>query len=278
MSTTKKRSSTLNKANISELAKDSSAAAYRRITVEEFIRFAHDNHGRTLRTLSRKRPYRIFLEDEEVIFRPESGTPFYPNLAAYVSAFNKATPQIAFKASYYRKELWCNSYFVSTAHAMLRTSPSEATPPDLAGDIEVLIAAQKTERAELIKSRLGQGKFRAGLMKLRRDKCYVTGITNPNLLRASHIKPWRDSTNTERLDPNNGLLLTPLYDHLFDQGLITFANDGTMLISPSLSAENRKALGINPIFKGGNLGEKTRAYLAYHRTIFTRKQKRSDRN
>lgn len=143
---------------------------------------------------------------------------------------------------------------------------------DIAADIEAIAAASSaTERAELIKCRLGQGKFRRELLKLR-GKCYVTGITDPRLLRASHIKPWCDSTNTERLDPHNGLLLTPLYDHLFDQGLISFTDDGEMLVAPSLPETTRAALNIKTKFKGSDLGAKTRTYLADHRAKFQHHQ------
>ncbi len=231
------------------------------LTVGAIIHFAQVNHGKTFKTLDRKRPYRVFHEDGQVIFRPESGTPFYPDLERYVSLYNKHP---SLKASDYPKDLWCNSYFVSTVDALLR-DVSEASPKeDLAEELLSISAPTETERKELIKCRLGQGKFRAGLLKLR-GQCYVTGITDPRLLRASHIKPWRDSTNQERLDPHNGLLLTPLYDHLFDQGLISFDDTGAILLSSSLSPNTIQALNLLSVSKGVELGAKTKAFLAMHR-------------
>ncbi len=238
------------------------------LTVSALIRFAQVNHGGTFKTLDRKRPYRIFLEDGKVVFRPASGTPFYPDLERYVSIYNERP---SLKASDYPKDLWCNSYFVSTVDVLLR-NVSEAHPKeDLAEDLLSISAPTETERKELIKCRLGQGKFRGGLLKLR-GRCYVTGITDPRLLRASHIKPWRAAKNAERLDPHNGLLLTPLFDHLFDQGLISFADDGDLLIASSLPPQTLAALKILPKFKGSDLGAKTRAYLAHHRAEFQRRQ------
>lgn len=240
---------------------DNRLAFRKKISIEGIIRFVRENHGRTFHTLSRKRPYRLCWEDDQVVFHPLSGTPFYPDLERYVPLYNKTQ---SLRPSDYPKDLWCNSYFVSMVDALSRAVSPPFTSDDLADDIEAISAASDTERAELIKCRLGQGKFRAALLKLR-SKCYVTGIADPRLLRASHIKPWRDSTNAERLDPHNGLLLSPLYDHLFDQGLISFQDDGCMLVSASLGSKTVATLRIQPNFRGSDLGAATRAYLAHHR-------------
>ena len=100
----------------------------------------------------------------------------------------------------------------------------------------------KTEKEQLAKARIGQGTFRESLIAMW-GKCSVTGCDYVNILRASHIKPWRDSTNTERLDKFNGLLLSPNFDALFDKGLISFTDGGDVLISRSLPASVRNALG-----------------------------------
>ncbi|MCD7773089.1 MAG: HNH endonuclease [Ruminococcus sp.] len=101
----------------------------------------------------------------------------------------------------------------------------------------------KTEKEMLIKARTGQGIFRSSLIQ-KYGKCIVTGIDDERLLIASHIKPWRLSNNIERLSPENGLLLSALYDKLFDSGLISFDENMRILISPQLSTENREI--INP--------------------------------
>ena len=87
-----------------------------------------------------------------------------------------------------------------------------------------------TEKEALVKSRIGQGKFKKDLLVYWDSQCAVTGFSGEGLLRASHIKPWRDSNNTERLDKFNGLLLSPSYDAAFDCGYISFTNGGELLI------------------------------------------------
>jgi len=91
----------------------------------------------------------------------------------------------------------------------------------------------QTEKAMLIKARIGQGIFRDSLIK-KYGACIVTGISDRQLLLASHIKPWRSANNQERLSVENGLLLSPLYDRLFDSGLISFNKQMKIIISGSL--------------------------------------------
>lgn len=98
-------------------------------------------------------------------------------------------------------------------------------------------ALPETEREQVQKARIGQSGFRQALELRFKDGCPLTGISTPALLVASHIKPWRDCTPLERLDPNNGLLLSALADRLFDRSLITFDDHGQLLASPALPAE-----------------------------------------
>ena len=96
-------------------------------------------------------------------------------------------------------------------------------------------------------------------------RCPITGITEPALLRASHIVPWSNCSDEQRLDVHNGLLLSALWDAAFDQGLVSFADDGTALASSSLSAIARQALAVDiaPAVQG--LREGHCANLAVHR-------------
>ncbi|MEI2776028.1 MAG: HNH endonuclease signature motif containing protein [Tetrasphaera sp.] len=97
-----------------------------------------------------------------------------------------------------------------------------------------------TEAERLTIQRIGQDLFRDALMRQWNARCPLTGITDPALLRASHIKPWADcTTDAERLDPMNGLLLSALWDAAFDRGLVSFADTGAALYSETLSAEAR---------------------------------------
>jgi len=143
---------------------------------------------------------------------------------------------------------------------------------DEAGSHDVLEKAvdestsESTERTSLQKSRIGQGPYRDNLLELWKKECAVTGLDLPQLLRASHIKPWRDSNNAERLDRYNGLLLSPGYDAAFDDGLISFNDDGTMFVSAILTDARLAQLGI---VRGARITkpmhQKHRAYLEYHR-------------
>jgi hypothetical protein len=93
-------------------------------------------------------------------------------------------------------------------------------------------------------ARRGQGRFREDLFKVWGRACAVTRIDCSTILRASHIKPWSKSNTKERLDPENGLLLSANLDALFDSGLITFEDDGGMRVSDALGKQHRAALGL----------------------------------
>jgi hypothetical protein len=97
--------------------------------------------------------------------------------------------------------------------------------------------------------------------------CRITGITNPIHLRASHCKPWRDSSNEERLNGENGLLLTPTMDHLFDRGFISFEDSGLVIISPVAHTPSLNRLGM-PTDRVINVGTSTQGqkqFLDYRR-------------
>jgi len=120
-----------------------------------------------------------------------------------------------------------------------------------------------TEAERLVVERVGQDIFRDRLMTYWNGRCPLTGITEPGLLRASHIKPWsKCETDAERLDVHNGLLLSALWDAAFDRGLLTFEDDGTPRFAASLSRAARSALcWTAPI----SLTNQHRAQLAWHR-------------
>lgn len=125
-----------------------------------------------------------------------------------------------------------------------------------------------TEKTTIINARKGQGKFRKNVLQIM-PSCPFTNITLPSLLRASHIMPWIKCTNNnQRLDGYNGLTLTPTYDVLFDSGLISFKNDGTLLISDRLSRDIIISLNLEAgkQYNIMNLNGKRNNYLEYHRT------------
>ena len=127
-----------------------------------------------------------------------------------------------------------------------------------------------TEREALIKARIGQGEYRQALLAYW-GGCAITDCTVPALLRASHIKPWREASASERLDPYNGVLLTPNLDLAFDQGLITFDDQGLIRLSPELDPESATALHLYTHLRLRQIEPRHCSYLAWHRENLFRK-------
>ncbi len=121
-----------------------------------------------------------------------------------------------------------------------------------------------TEKQQLIKARRGQGYFRENLKNIETE-CRLTHVNNHNLLIASHIKPWRNSTDTEKLDGNNGLLLSPHIDKLFDRGYVSFTDDGFILRSNQEVDQVMEKWGLDPNMNIGEFNDDQKKYLEYHR-------------
>jgi hypothetical protein len=122
-----------------------------------------------------------------------------------------------------------------------------------------------TEAERLVVQRIGQDVFREALMDYWNGCCPLTGIDEPALLRASHIVPWAECGDEQRLDVHNGLLLSALWDAAFDRGLVSFSDDGTVLVSPLLSEIARTTLGIDRVPPLKGLQDRHRENLAAHR-------------
>jgi putative restriction endonuclease len=123
-----------------------------------------------------------------------------------------------------------------------------------------------TEKEAIVLARRGQGLFKARVARIER-RCRVTGATNAEYLRASHTKPWRDASNEERLDGENGFLLTPDVDLLFDRGFISFEDGGDVLVSPvaDMSTFERMGISAEMLRNVGSFSEGQRRYLEFHR-------------
>lgn len=150
----------------------------------------------------------------------------------------------------------------------LQTHPSWA----LSERVEARLAKiPTTERTSEVRQRIGQDVFREALMDLWQGRCAVTGIPfPPELLRASHAKPWAKATDAERLDPFNGLLLATHLDALFDSGLIGFAEDGQMLWSSQLDPVVRSHFDISHRSRLRSMAPGHVPYLAWHREFVLR--------
>jgi len=119
-----------------------------------------------------------------------------------------------------------------------------------------------TTKLEQLQIRIGQQRFRREVLEFFDFKCAITGSSL--LIRASHIKPWRASSNEDRLNPANGLALSPVYDAAFDLGLVSFRPDGQILLSPRFVAD-ASALGVTGQERIAGLTEEHHVFLAWHR-------------
>lgn len=157
------------------------------------------------------------------------------------------------------------------------SSAAELVVPALADDLEFWESKMEsdivsdtsvieTEKLSIVKARVGQGVFRERVSLIEK-KCRITGVDNPVHLIASHCKPWRDSNNQERLDGENGLLLTPSIDHLFDRGFIGFENNGRLIISPVAHRPSLQLMGIDTAqtVNVGKFSSGQQKFLEFHR-------------
>jgi predicted restriction endonuclease len=132
--------------------------------------------------------------------------------------------------------------------------------------VEADTSVQETDREAIVRARRGQGLFKQRVMRIERS-CRITGVNNLSHLLASHCKPWRDSSNEERLNGENGLLLTPSIDHLFDRGFIGFEDSGNLIISPVAHRPSLQKMGVETerLINVGTFTEGQRHFLEFHR-------------
>jgi hypothetical protein len=136
----------------------------------------------------------------------------------------------------------------------------------LLSGIEQDASLKPTEKEALVLARRGQGLFRKRVQEIE-ARCRITRVDRPEHLRASHCKPWRDANHAERLDGENGLLLTPSIDHLFDRGFISFRDDGRLLVSPVAHRSSIAKMGV-PVdgeFDAGSFSAGQARFLEFHR-------------
>jgi putative restriction endonuclease len=142
---------------------------------------------------------------------------------------------------------------------------------DIAEIEDQTVERSPTSVLELTQARLGQGKYRDGMLALWDSKCAVTGCDLLAVIRASHAKAWRHSNDVERLDPNNGLPLIATLDALFDRGLIGFDDEGKMLVSATLQENDMALLGLPQNLRRAPT-DNQRIYLGQHRDRYALKK------
>ena len=154
-------------------------------------------------------------------------------------------------------------------HLLRRAFQLSRTLPDAllhAFEEETGNLPRTTEAERRVVQRVGQDIFRRGLFEYWNGRCAITGLAVPELLRASHIKPWSDcDTDAERLDVFNGLLLAAHLDAAFDAGFITIAEDGRGLVSSVLPGDARSVLGLDGSLTVHGLHQAHQRYLPWHR-------------
>lgn len=190
------------------------------------------------------------------------------NQGAYFSGISKALAlQIASLASSELLLILQNGLAVESAQPEEKEVSSVLQWEDLIQrEIEVKQAIGETQRQALILARRGQGLFKQRVSRYERH-CRITKVDHPTHLVASHIKPWRESDNEERLSAGNGLLLTPSIDHLFDRGFISFTDDGDVLVSPVADEVSLQRMGVltKKPPSVGRFSSDQKYFLEYHR-------------
>lgn len=211
---------------------------------------------------------------------PARYSPIHPvsgsgNQKAYLANISPAAFQAVVAAGAFNHGALVHGGANSLTFEVVRELLEDAVERGIAEDLEL----EDTVKKSVILARRGQGRFRTSVERVERS-CRLTGITNPSLLIASHIKPWRLCGSAhERLDGMNGLLLTPDADHLFDRGFISFKDDGEVMVSPRVDPEDLRRLGFErlswqrfgvaeapAVWGAGAFAPRQQEYLAHHRT------------
>ena len=210
-------------------------------------------------------PLRIWLSAEgaERIVLAFSDNKVVFELSQLCSPYDGALPQGA-GAALVVSEIKDVYPLLKRAFQLSRSLPNE---PLAEFTKETQALPRTTEVERLVVQRVGQEIFRNRLIDYWDGKCAVTGLAIAELLRASHIKPWADcSSDEERLDVFNGLLLAPHLDAVFDRGLISFTANGSIIVSNLLSAESFAKLGLDASWKSEKLTDAHEGYLKWHRS------------
>jgi hypothetical protein len=158
------------------------------------------------------------------------------------------------------------------AHSFVWMLSRQMEKSDALPDVRQYVESGPTEREAVVKARIGQGRFRDALLSQWKG-CAVTGLEESDLLRASHVIPWSQSRLEDRTNPYNGLLLAVHLDAAFDQGFVSFDDQGRIIMSPGFSHEDAETLGIHNQMALREIDQRHRPYLEYHRAHVLRKAK-----
>lgn len=210
-----------------------------------------------------------------VKYSPINPATGFGNQKAYLAQISSELFEATTAASHFSRRSLATGGSNSLTYQIVSELLDDIVEQRVAADLDL----DDTVRATVIQARRGQGVFRANV-EVHETRCRLTGITNPTLLIASHIKPWRLCVSAqERLDGMNGLLLTPDADLLFDRGFITFEDDGDVVVSRRVDGADLRRLGFDQLVADGFGVAEAPArwstddflpaqarYLAYHRS------------
>lgn len=115
---------------------------------------------------------------------------------------------------------------------------------------------------------MARGAYRKSIINRWENRCAVTSFSDSRILIASHIHPWKDANDDERLDVNNGILLSPTYDALFDRHLITFDNSGKIVLSQKVNTKEFVKIGVHGKEAITKLNSDNLSYLKKHQDVF----------
>ena len=132
---------------------------------------------------------------------------------------------------------------------------------------DIVDSVYATQQRRFVNTRVGQGAYRKRIIHKWEYKCAVTSFTNLDVLIASHIIPWAESNDIQRLDVNNGILLSPTYDALFDRNLISFENNGRIILSEAIEYDAFNKIGVTGSEKIRKLNCENHHYLERHRGL-----------
>jgi putative restriction endonuclease len=181
--------------------------------------------------------------------------PLYHDLKDKLSFINPKNPGFSLNHTIVKMSAADYELLTGTAQELEEDQRLEVLAPGLIGE----------ERLRQRKERVNQDKFRLKVLEYWDERCAVLGIPGTSLLTASHIKPWRACNGEEKVDPFNGLSLSPLLNHLFDRGLLTFSDEGYVQMSSFLPRATSDLLGLRPSMRLRKIDQRHLEFLAFHR-------------
>lgn len=224
---------------------------------KEFRQYMELHGPKSLKSRSNYISWLNFLSNNEILINS--------NLLSNENILSRLIKTESDRNQYIKSTDYSNFGSALNKYRKFINSESDLTLFDLKSIDE--LNSPETEKQELRKARIGQGKFRKDLIDLWRC-CSVSKFEIIEFLIASHIIPWNKSNNKDRLNKYNGLLLLPNYDKLFDKGYISFDDNGRIILSSKFDLESYKVMGISEDDKLDKVYEENKPYLKYHREIY----------